>query len=111
MIDKAPKLNRIEMVRSDVSGKLFPASDCEMVIIKIVKGKTEDINEYNPFSNTKVNIEERPVLKREELATPVVEKPSIPNIDSPEFKAAMQRRNSAIPPAMRDLFSKPPEVS
>lgn len=102
MLDKTPKLNRIEMVRSDVSGKLFPASECELVIIKIVKAKSEDVNGYNPF------------VREQNLSSVVVEegKPAtvLPTFTPEQIERGQRKARSAIPPALRDIFTKPPEL-
>jgi hypothetical protein len=109
MIEKAPKLNKIEMVRSDVSGKLFPMDECEMVIIRIVKGKNEDINEYNP-------IVKEPVARREAEHTIVpagfipktlVDEHAPINYEDPKVMKSVSIARSIVPRNMQDLFNDP----
>jgi hypothetical protein len=109
MIDKASKLNRVEFVRSDISGKLFPADQCEMIVIKIVKGKEEDINSYNQFGAREVV--RAPVGDAIKIPDVVKKESFIANVDSPEFKKTMERRNAIVPRALSDVFKKPAEVS
>lgn len=108
MLNKISKINKIEMVRSDISGKLFPADECEMVVIKIIKAKFEDINGYNPIVNN------LPRFPQEGDRIPSV--PSVPltppllDPASPEYNKIIHRKQSIIPPSMKDIFNKPPEV-
>ena len=105
---KLPKMNKVEMVRSDISGKLFPVSDCEVVIVKIIKGKKEDINAYSPFNSTKGPVTEdfAPAKTfRSKETTGVVVDP-----ESEEYNKAVHKNTSVIPPSMRDIFQKPPEL-
>ena len=106
MSDKLPKMNKVEMVRSDISGQFFPSDECEIVVIKLIKHKEEKMTAYNPFSS------DRPA----NIKTDVVEngKPitDVKGVDtsSPEFAKLMHTKRSIIPPAMKDIFSKPPEL-
>lgn len=42
------------MVRCQVTGKIVPASECEYIVIKILKHKDADLNGFNPFNGTTV---------------------------------------------------------
>lgn len=104
--DKTIKsMPKVEMVRCEVTGKLFPATECEVVIIKIIKSKGANINNYTPFAmaNNSTGIE---VVEKGKLAinTPVVDTSSL------EFSKAIQRKMSVVPSALKDIFQKPPEL-
>lgn len=47
--DLIKNLPQREMVRCEISGKLVPIEDCEVVVIRIMKAKDVDIQSYNPF--------------------------------------------------------------
>ncbi len=104
MLDK--NIPEVEMVRCEVTGKLYPASECEIVVIKIVKSKQADINSYNPFNNSSARQEEKVVVV--DNGKPVTDVKV--DTSSPEFSKAMHIKRSVIPPAMKDLFQKPPEL-
>ena len=107
MLEKAQKLNKVEMVRSDISGKLFPVSECEIVVIKIVKAKNEDINSYSPLAPMGTTKE---VVDVGKPATEDTIKKLGLDPASPEFNKMMHRKHSVIPPGLKDIFSKPPEL-
>ncbi len=91
------------MVRCEVTGKLFPANECEVVIIKIIKSKAADINQYNlfPFKERVVEIGKPTIeVKKEEVGG------LVPGTE--DYRKKMHVAQSIIPPAMRDIFSKPP---
>lgn len=103
--DKTIKsLPKKEMIRCEVSGKLVPADECEVIVIKIIKHKDVSLNGYSPFSPTKTVSEENsnplipPALKKEETLTP------------DKINKIMAKRTSTIPSDMVDLFRKPGEL-
>ena len=109
MVEKIPKMNKVEMVRSDISGKLFLASECEVLTIKIVKGKNEDASSL--FENMSRNYNNN--MAEEKFVVVDNGKPATDvkvDTSSPEFSKAMHIKRSVIPPAMKDLFQKPPEL-
>jgi hypothetical protein len=106
--DKTMKaMPKVEMVRCEVTGKLFPATECEVVIIKIIKSKSADINSYSPFVGATNSVGKIEVVDKGKPATDV----PVVDTSSPEYSKGLQRRMSVIPAAMKDLFQKPPEVS
>jgi hypothetical protein len=106
MIDKLPKMNKVEMVRSDVSGKLFKSDECEIIIIKIIKGKNEDINSYSPFGQ-KEKIVERVVERTPDIKEVEAKVPQL-DTASQDYNRAVQIKHSIIPKHMQDLFAPPP---
>lgn len=111
--DKTLKsMPKVEMVRCELTGKLYPASECEVIVIKIVKWKNADINSYNPFPSKTNDAPKESVFVPKTDNMPL-NLPSItanPTVESPEFNKMMHRKLSAIPPSMKDLFKKPPEL-
>ena len=93
MIDKLPKMNRIEMVRCEVTGKLFPASECEIVIIKIIKSKASNINSYNPLP---VVAKEVIIEKAKEYADNPTKNLEIFTNISPTFPAWLKNESTII---------------
>ena len=105
--DKTIKqMNKVEMVRCEVTGKLYPANECEVVVIKIIKWKDADINNYNTFTST-VKTKEVDINR---VLTDTPEDKSVV-VPPPAFNSKMmQKQLSVVPKAMRDVFSKPPEL-
>lgn len=97
----------IEMVRCEVTGKLFPASECEVVVIKIIKSKNADINTYSPIMTHTTGLVQTDMITKE-----VVQTTSMNELEAfkstPEFNKAMQKKLSVIPKHMRDIFGTPP---
>lgn len=102
----------VEMVRCEITGNLFPASECEVVVIKIIKSKNTDINSYNPFSQAKREVTTTGYVQDVNVKIPetTIKTATAVDTSSPEFNKIMQKRLSAIPPSMKDLFKKPPEI-
>lgn len=103
MIDKLPKMNRVEMVRSDISGQFFPSSECEIVVIKIVKHKDEKMTAYNPVAPRETEYREE--VKPEEKKLPLV------NLGTKEGNEIAQMAHSIIPKHMRDIFGSGPPLA
>lgn len=104
-------LKAVKMVRCEVTGKLYPASECEVVVIKIVKWKNADINDINPFSSRTNNAPKEAIYVAKTEDFPINTPNMIgPSPDSPEFNKIIHRKLSAIPPSMKDIFNKPPEL-
>lgn len=103
-----PKMNTVQMVRCEVTGKLYPADECEVVTVKIVKWKNADINNYQMFKGQETFVTKTEAIKQEFIAP--IAKPVL-DPASPEYNKRVHRSASVIPPAMKDLFKKPPELS
>ena len=102
--DKVIKsMPKVEMVRCEVTGKLYPASECEVVIIKIIKHRDADMNHYNP-----IEPKERTFVETgKPITVPTVTGPVV-DTSSPEYNKIIQTKHSVIPKSMQDLFSPPP---
>lgn len=95
---------KVEMVRCEVTGKLFPVNECEVVVIKIIKSKDSDINNYTLFKEEPV-FKNSPVKYKEERTEPAA--PAVPGAGTPEYEKSVHTAHSIIPPQFRDLFSDP----
>ena len=111
MIGKIPKMNKVEMVRSDVSGKLLKSDECEVIIIKIINGKDEDINSYSPFGRREeIKKEADPEIIQAFKDAVENTKKIVPQMDtsSKEYNESVQIKHSIIPKHMQDIFAPPP---
>lgn len=95
-----------EMIRCEVTGKLIPIEDCEVIVIKIIKDKNADLSNYNPFNVPSSNPlgpirRDDPQMIREQ---PIVTKDKEIEI-TPEM--VKRYKKSIIPPAFASTMIPP----
>jgi hypothetical protein len=108
MTTKLPKMNKVEMVRSDISGQFFPSDECEIVVIKIVKHRDEKMTAFNPVAPRTIEPVKIEPAKEEIRGNDIKSVPAALDFGSKEGNAIMQKTHSLIPPQFRNVFSAPP---
>jgi len=104
-------IEKVECFRCEACGNFHPKDECEIITIKIVKGKNCKFEKINIFENKKINIED----KKEEIMKPLISEkkeelkynpadPNVVKLVSKEEKEAYLKRTSSIPPAFIRQF-------
>lgn len=112
---KEGKLPEKKMVRSDVSGRLYDADDCEVIVFRIIKGKNEDVNDlFNARIESPVTrvtpdlfVPSKPIQVIEHIAQSEVVLPSRGPNDPAITKADLigkTKLRTVIPPNLAGVF-------
>ncbi len=107
---KLPKLETIEMMKCDSCGQYHPIAECEIVTIKIIKGKSCVMNSNNAgiasknlTSSAKPTTLANPnkvIIEGEDMGVPLYE---VKNTESAQGAQGAQRK-SIVPPAFAGVF-------
>lgn len=100
-MDLTKNMEATEMVRCQVTGKLYPVSECEVVVVRIVKAKEADINSLPIFGDLPRPRAESPIPMRADPAPAAVDRPIPANvIEVPKNPAPIAPRKNIVPPHM-----------
>lgn len=113
--DKSMKGIRVKnMLKCDACGEYHPVEDCEVVVIKLVKGKDCKLTPIKPFSgetNIKMPDYDFRDQHRADLSSPKEKVEPAPvdgiHLTEAEVKENLAKRSSLVPPAFSGVMIPP----